>query len=219
MTTRRSIRTAFLTVFAIVALTATAILPAAAQTPAPAALKSVPLKIDVVLSRWQAEKKVSSLPFALYIVAPAVELGVVRPPQGPSGPMPPFASQSVRMGVDVPVGTSSRTNTNGQGQPSSSSTTTTSPEYRNVGTSIDGRVGQTDDGRFSIYISVQDTSIFTNDGPSSTQIRMADPMAFRTFTMSNTLTMRDGQTLPFAMASDKISGDIIKVDVTVTVLK
>jgi hypothetical protein len=88
-----------------------------------------------------------------------------------------------------------------------------------VGTSIDGRVSQTDDSRFSVFISVQDTSVFTNDGPATTQLRLADPMAFRTFTMNNTLTMRDGQTLPFAMASDKISGDVIKVDVTVTVLK
>jgi hypothetical protein len=121
------------------------------------------------------------------------------------------------MGVDVPVGTASRIST--AGQAAGSSTTTTGPDYRNVGTSIDGRVIQTDDGRFSVDIRVQDTSIFTNDGGSSSQIRMADPMAFRTFTMNNVLTIRDGQTLPFAMASDKISGDIIKVDVTVTVLK
>ena len=120
------------------------------------------------------------------------------------------------MGVDVPVGTVSRTS-NGQG--GSGSTTTTGPEYRNVGTSVDGRVSQPEDGRFSVFISVQDTSVFTNDGSSSTQIRMADPMAFRTFTMNNMLTMRDGQTLPFAMGTDKISGDVIKVDVTLTVLK
>ena len=204
------------TAVAIAALTGTAALQAAPQAPAEAApmKPAVSLKIDVVLSRWQAEKKVSSLPFSLFVVAPAftpMTNRSARDPQIPTG------RQSVRMGVDVPVGTSSRVSTSGQ--TAGSSTTTNTPEYRNVGTSIDGGASQTDDGRFAIDIRVQDTSIFTNDGANSTQIRLADPMAFRTFTMNNVLTMRDGQTLPFAMASDKISGDIIKVDVTVTVLK
>lgn len=206
MDIRRTIRTALATAFAVVALTTTT-KPQAAAFQAPAGTVTtkpgIPLKIDVVLSRWQAEKKLSSLPFALYMVAP---------PPGSN-----WANQSVRMGVDVPVGTVSRTSTSGQ--TAGSSTTTTGPDYRNVGTSIDGRASQPDDGRFSIFVSVQDTSIFTNDGSSSPQIRVADPMAFRTFTMNNVLTMRDGQTLPFAMASDKITGDIIKVDVTLTVLK
>jgi len=218
MDIRRIVGNTIVTAFAIVALMTTAAPQAAPQTPAaPATMKpAVPLKIDVVLSRWQADKKVSSLPFALYIVAPAFSPGPSRQPQG-SMPPQPFATQRVRMGVDVPVGTSSHVSTSGQA--AGSSTTTNTPEYRNVGTSIDGNVSQTDDGRFWVYVSVQDTSIFTNDGPASSQIRIADPMAFRTFTMNNMLTMRDGQALPFAMASDKISGDIIKVDVTVTVLK
>jgi len=227
MDLHRIVRPAFMMALAIAALTTVSILPAAAQAILPAGFQAppeaapmkpaVPLKIDVVLSRWQGEKKVSSLPFALYIVAPAFPVGLPRQPSGGGQTPPPFATQSVRMGVVVPIGTSSRVNTSGQA--TGSSTTTNTPEYRNVGTSIDGRVSQNDDGRFWVYVSVSDTSIFTNDGSASTQIHLADPMAFRTFTMNNMLSMRDGQTLPFAMASDKISGDILKVDVTVTVLK
>jgi hypothetical protein len=208
------------TVLAIVALTVIAKPQAAAgQTPAEAAppRPAVSVKLDVVLSRWQGEKKVSSLPFALYMVTPAVPAGMSQ--AGPTDPRR-WANQSVRMGVDVPVGTVTSTsggqNSNGS---STSSSTTTGPDYRNVGTQIDGRVMLLDDGRLSVSMNVKDTSIFTNDGSSPTQIKVADPMAFRTFTMNNVLTMRDGQTLPFAMATDKISGDILKVDVTVTVLK
>ena len=213
MDIRRTARTAVMTTLAIVGLVAVARPQAASQAPAePVVLKpAASVKLDVVLSRWQGEKKVSSLPFALYVMAPAVTQTPGRDVNRPSG------NQSLRMGVDVPIGTASRIST--AGQAAGSSTTTNTPEYRNVGTSIDGRVSQTDDGRFLVFIQVQDTSIFTNDAGSSSQIRIADPMAFRTFTMNNTLTLRDGQTLPFAMASDKISGDLIKVDVTVTVLK
>jgi hypothetical protein len=212
----RAIRTILVTAAAIAALASTPALQAAPQAPAEATpmKPAVSLKVDVVLSRWQGEKKVSSLPFSLFVVAPAFTPMTNRSTRD----LPiPTGRQSVRMGVDVPVGTSSRVSTSGQ--TAGSSTTTNTPEYRSVGTSIDGGASQTDDGRFSIFVSVQDTSIFTNDAANTTQIRLADPMAFRTFTMNNTLTMRDGQTLPFAMASDKISGDIIKVDVTLTVLK
>ena len=44
-------------------------------------------------------------------------------------------------------------------------------------------------------------------------------MAFRTFSMSNTQKMRDGQTQQFSLASDKITGEILRVDVTLTVVK
>jgi hypothetical protein len=217
MKIRKTIRIALATIISLVVVIAgTRPQAAALQTPAEAAPQKpgIPVRIDVVLSRSQAEKKVSSLPFALYMVAPAIVPGI--DPRDNRR----WSTQSVRMGVDVPVGTVARTNggqnTNGT---STNSTTTTGPDYRNVGTSIDGRLSQTDDGAFSVDIRVQDTSIFTNDGSSGTQIRLADPMAFRTFTMNNVLTMRNGQTLPFAMATDKITGETLKVDVTVTVLK
>ena len=105
MNVRTAIRTVLATALVVVAATTMATLQSAAQTPADTTppKPSVSLKIDVVLSRWQGEKKVSSLPFALYIVAPGW-----TPRGGASG------NQSVRMGVDVPIGTVSRTSTSGR---------------------------------------------------------------------------------------------------------
>jgi len=210
MQSRTFLRTAAATAFTVLAFTATVRPQGAAPQPERAGTAA---KIEVVLSRWQGEKKVSSLPFALYIVAPAPVPGMA--PQDNRR----WASQNLRMGVDVPIGTVSRTSgASVTAGTASNSTTTTTAQYKNVGTSIDGRLSQTKDGRFSVAITVEDTSMFSSDG-NTTQIRIADPMAFRTFTMNNTLTMRDGQTLPFAMATDKVTGDVLKVDVTLTVLK
>jgi hypothetical protein len=50
-------------------------------------------------------------------------------------------------------------------------------------------------------------------------LKLADPMAFRTFSFSNTLALRDGQTVQFATATDKITGEVLKVEVTITVMK
>jgi hypothetical protein len=44
-------------------------------------------------------------------------------------------------------------------------------------------------------------------------------MAFRSFTMTNSMLMRDGQTVQFATATDKVTGETIRVDVTLSVVK
>ena len=163
-----------------------------------------PLKVDVVVSRFQGDKKVGSLPFTLWVTAST--RGGVEP-------------TSLRMGVDVPVGTASQTRTSGVNSSNQTERTSSVPEYRYVGTQIDTWAVPTDDGRFTVNLRLTDSSVFTADQDGRAAIKSADVMAFRSFTTSNTLTMRDGQTLQFATATDKITGEIIKVDVTITVAK
>lgn len=163
--------------------------------------KVLPVKVDVVLSRFQGEKKVSSLPFTLW-----VNVG---------------NRESLRMGVDVPIGSVTSTRTNSSpNQTSSTASTSTQTEYRNVGTQIDCTVSPiVDDPRFWINLSIQDSSIYSADSEGRSAIKVSDLLAFRTFSMSNTLAMRDGQTLQYTMATDKISGEVLKVDVTINVVK
>jgi hypothetical protein len=174
--------------------------PQAAQTPKP----PTPLKVDVVLSRTQGEKKISSMPFTIWVNAGGVHQN--------TSILGSFVN--LRMGVDVPVGTVSATRPNTSG--GTTTTTTTEPNYRHVGTSIDCRAGVLDDGRFLIELRVQDSSIFDGDGRTTMKF---DPAAFRTFSMGNTLSMRDGQTLLFATATDKITGEVMRVDVTIATAK
>ena len=186
--------------------------PALAQQPEarpvpPPALPTIPVKVDVTLARYQGEKKVSSLPFSLYASAGPSMRGQV----------------SMRMGIDVPVGTSTTTETrtvptSSNGATNATGATSTRVEYRNIGTNIDTYVTRTDELRFSVYVNVNDSSIYTADGDSK-NLKTADAAAFRTFSTSNTVTLRDGQTVQFGMGTDKVSGEVLKIEVTLTVIK
>lgn len=165
-----------------------------------------PTKVDVVITRLQGEKKVASLPFTVFVTSDSE-----------------FGGTFLRMGVDVPIGTTAVTTGRETPVGSRGSTTTsetsTKVEYRHVGTSIDCSAQRMDDGRFRVHLSVQDSSVFTADVEGRAALKAADPMAFRTFSMQNRLMLRDGQSQQFTMATDKISGETLRVDVTLTVLK
>ena len=168
-----------------------------AQQNAAPARPVVPVKVDVVLSRYQGDKRSSSLPFSM-IVNMNEQNG--------------WPQTSVRMGVDVPIGTVTSTSSNGN-------VTTTRPEYRSIGTNIDCRGNTTDDGRFKLQLSITDSSIYTPDQDTRAIMRTTDPTAFRSFSTTNNLTLKDGQTMQFSMATDKISGEVLKVEVTVAAIK
>lgn len=186
--------------------------------PAPAPRPVIPVKVDVALSRWQSDKQISSLPFALW-----VQLGAANNPS--------FGNASLRVGIDVPIGTTTETRSNAnQGQ--SGGASTTRPEYKNIGTSIDCNVTDMQEGRYLVFVNLVDSSIFSPDADRSAALaakglapsrpavpKVTDPSAFRTFSFSNRLSMRDGQTLEFATATDKITGEVLKVTVTITLAK
>jgi hypothetical protein len=173
---------------------------------APQARPSVPLKVDVVFSRFQGDKRLASLPYTMWVNAVDQR----------------FTGQqmtTLRMGVDVPVGTVSQTRGPGTSTNNPVTTTTTGPDFRHVGTSIDCWAYLAEDGRYTVGVRLTDSSIFTGDPQNQTAMRLADPMAFRSFSTSNSITMRDGQTTQFAAATDKVTGEIVKVDVTINSVK
>ena len=171
----------------------------------PAAQPTVPVQVDVVLTRWQGEKRTSSMPFVL--IANASSRG---------------GSTSIRMGVDVPVGTSTSnvTQTTGaQGSnPRATNTARVATEFRNVGTDIDAQVTRLDATNYSVGLNIRDSSIFTSDQTKMPNT-LVDPTAFRTFSASNNLNMTDGQTRLFGVATDKITGETMRIEVKLTVLK
>jgi hypothetical protein len=175
-------------VIAAMFVTGGSVLAQSPQLPRPV----FPVKVDVVISRFQGEKKTGSLPYSMLINTNAQRT-------------------SLRMGVDVPAGTTTTTR---------EGVTTTQPTYQNVGTNIDCSVTTIGDGKFDVYVNVVDRSIFTGDpGDARPVTRSADPAAFRQFSISNYLSMKDGQTVQFTMATDKITGETLKIDVVLTVIK
>ena len=168
--------------------------PAPTPTPPP-----VPVKVEVVLSRFQGEKKISSRPFVLMPTADTRGGGYT----------------TLRVGVDVPVGVTTTTRPAENGR---EGVTTTQPSYQKVGTNIDCRATPLGEGRFSVMVSVTDSSIFNPDSPASMG-KPSENAAFRTFQASNTLTMRDGQTMLLTTATDAVTGDLLKIEVTFSVVK
>jgi hypothetical protein len=179
-------------VFALALLGGTGIAGAQDKTPDPAAhAATVPLKVQVVISRYEGEKKISSLPYLLSVNA--------------------GRNASLRMGTRVPVASTSYTPiaTGGAGV-----NPLTSFQYQDVGTNIDCGTGPLEDGRFRVELSIEDSSL---DEPSRSA--PSDRPALRSFRATNSLVLKDGQTAQFTTAVDKVSGVVTKVDVLLTVVK
>jgi hypothetical protein len=163
--------------------------PAAAQEkPAAAQMVSVPLRVTVVISRLQGEKKVSNLPFTL-----TLNTG---------------ERTSLRMGADVPVPQATM----------KENTVLSSYSYRPVGTNIDcSAAPMLDDGRVRLSLTVSDSQVSIEDRPDAGSMRGLP--RFQNFTSTATLLLRDGQTMQYTAATDKVTGEVVRVEVALNVVK
>lgn len=147
-----------------------------------------PLKIQVTISRYQGDRRISSLPYMLSINSND------------------RSSSSLRIGAQVPVTTAA------------GETKTTSSQY--LGTSIDCSARTIDDGRYRLSVSIDDSSIDSDEPSGSTSLpRDGRALAIRSFRLSNSVVLRDGQSTQFTTALDRLSGETVKVDVALTVVK
>jgi hypothetical protein len=150
-----------------------------------------PLSVRIVISQYQGEKKISSMPYVLSVNSNDLSKASVR--MGARVPVPSIAF-GAQMPDDVKVAVPF--------------------QYQEVGTNIDCDSRTLDDGRYRLTIAVDDSSIYPADlSPKGT------PQAFRQFRLSNTVVLKDGQTTQFTAVADKLTGDTVRIDVTLTVLK
>lgn len=174
-------------------IAALVVLAATAAPPIAAAQERtlVPLKIDLVVSRVDGTKKVASLPYTLYVTANDQQL----------------RNTSLRVGSQVPI---ANTRVAGKDDPPPPAYA-----YRDIGMHIDASASTTADGRFNVRVVLNDTSLH---GDAKEALRANLPL-FRSFSASFSLMLRDGQTATYTSATDPLSGETVKVDVTVNVLK
>ena len=169
----------------------------------------IPLDVQVVVSRYQGEKRTSNAPYSVMVnaVHPARPARDAQPAQ-------------LRMGAQIPLPAMAEPKT-ADGKPLSSVTGVVGGgpvEYKEIGTSIDASAKNLGDGSFELAISVQDTSVYL--GPASDQPTVVSGVpVLRTFKSSNHLVLKDGQTKQFTLAADRISGETLRVDVTLKVMK
>jgi hypothetical protein len=175
----------------------------------PAAEVIVPAKLQIVLTEYDGTKKVSSMPYSMPLVL------ATRSSQW----------STLRMGVRVPVNTTT------------SKTGENSLTYVDVGTNID--VSDIDyrlnnvvapPGRFSVEIKIDRSSLYVpsrdkdghidggKDWTSGEPPPGNEPM-IRQFRGDVTLLLRDGQESEATVATDPLTGRVLKVEATLNVLK
>jgi hypothetical protein len=169
----------------------------------------VPAKLQIVLTEYDGTKKISSMPYSISLIL------TDRSPQ----------SSSLRMGVRVPVNTTS------------SKTGESSLTYVDVGTNIDvgnieyrmkhdfasdGRIGvELKIDRSSLYVPSRDKDGHIDGGKDWTTGEPPpgnEPM-IRQFRGDVTLFLRDGQQSEATVATDPLTGRVLKVEAALTVLK
>jgi hypothetical protein len=174
----------------LAAAIAAAAIPAHAQdrtAPTPV----TPLKVQIVLSRYDGEKKLESMPYTLLVNAGDRDNRV-----------------TLRMGVSLPV-----TGVGANGPTVS---------VHDIGTNMDCTVSPADAGRFRVSLAVNHSSVFETDQKhlQATIPRPGDnAQIIRSFTSSFSLLLRDHETGQSIAATDPVTGEVMRIDVTVTVVK
>ena len=85
--------------------------------------------------------------------------------------------------------------------------------YQDVGTNIDCSATSLDENRFKVDVSISDSSVMerrAGDGGIPT---------LRSLFTNNSVVLKDGQSAQFTAAADKMTGEVVKVDVTLSVDK
>jgi len=165
---------------------------------------STPVKVQIIFAEFESEKKVKSLPYTLYINAPDA-------PEWKSGGGSSFVK--LRVGSRVPVYTGG---------------TTGNMTYLDVGTNIDARAAYTGQGRLSLYLKIERSWV---EGGVSVPVAKSDGSAaetfgghfqepiIRAFQSEFDLKLREGQPVESTVATDPISGKVLKLDVSFTIVK
>ena len=151
---------------------------------------AIPLKVQVVLSRYEGERKLASMLYTLLVTAGERDNRV-----------------TLRLGVALPVTAAGK-------DPAVS--------VYDVGTNMDCTATLGDAGRFKINLAVNHTSVLESD-QKQLQAALPRPGAtaqlIRSFTSSFSLNLKDGETGQSIAATDPVTGEMMKIDVTVHVVK
>jgi hypothetical protein len=144
----------------------------------------IPVDVEVVISRYQGDKKISSLPYFL-----AVNAGErSQPTKLRMGANVPLAIDDVHAGRRSEISHSLLYN------------------YRDIGTNIDVSARPLADGRFVVVVNVGERSV-VQPPENCNNVASCAPV-IRNFEAENNLVLRDGQTRQFTAAADRVTGKL-----------
>lgn len=154
----------------------------------------IPLKLQIVYARYLGEKKLSSVPYMLSVNADE------RPTR-------------LRMGIEVPIQVATKDNV-------------VQFQYKNVGNNLDCSAQGLDLGdRFRVNCTFEQSSVYSAEGDKRGagsaigDVQLGNMPLFRNFRSEANVVLRDGQTAQYTVATDPVSGEVLKIDVTLNVVK
>jgi hypothetical protein len=164
-------------------------------------VRTTPVKVQIVFTEFEGDKKIKSLPYTLYINAPDA------PEWKSSSPV------KLRVGSRVPIYTGG---------------TALNMTYLDVGTNIDARSAYPGEGRLLLQMKIErswveggvSVPVAKSDGstPESSSGHFQEPI-IRQFVSELDLKLREGQSVESTMATDPTSGKVLKIDVSFTIVK
>jgi hypothetical protein len=152
-----------------------------------------PLKVQLVVSKQLGDKKVSSLSYSF-----------------PCNATDPKFSLNLGVEVPVPVRKGDKVEF----------------LYRSVGSNIECEASALPESRFNLHLAFEHSSLYgvgakaTSAAQEQTlESRIDNPTLFRTAKSLFNAVLRDGQTTQSVVAADPLTGEIVTIDVTLTVVK
>src|SRR6266850_6535424 len=151
---------------------------------------SVPLKVQIVFTEFDGDKKISSMPYSFTVIADE-KLGG-------------YYTTVLRTGIRVPI------ETDGKDQKTT---------YLDIGSNIDCGIKSEDDGRFHLYLIFDRSALYPNKSAEGERL-VANPggqPVVRQFRTDENLILKDGQTSENLVSTDPLNGHTLRVSVTINV--
>ena len=153
---------------------------------------TIPVKVQVVFSEYDGEKKISSMPYSFTAITNENFGG--------------YYNTSLRTGVRVPV------KAGGAEQKTS---------YMDVGSNIDCGIRTTDDDHYHLYMIFERSALYPNSGAQAEKTQPSRPDApplVRQFKASINMILKDGQTSE-TVSTDPLNGHSLRISATINVMK
>jgi hypothetical protein len=153
-------------------------------------------RVQVIFTEYEGQKKVQSLPYTLLVRVGA---------NGKDGPL-----SKIRMGSRVPIATG-----------------TTQFQYVDVGTDVDCAATMTNDGRYQLSLRMErswpefEGSSEPKSLPATSEARVGGVQqpVIRQFRSDNSIILREGQTVETNLATDPVTGKVVKIEVSLSLVK
>ncbi len=150
----------------------------------------IPIKVQIVISEYAADKKISSMPYSLVSLADDKSWANYN--------------TSVRTGVRIPIETDGKDQKN---------------TYLDVGMNIDCGVKTEDDGRYFLHLVLERSSLHPNKSTEGERLVVSSLPLISQFKTNDYLILKDGQTLENLLSTDPLTGHTLHVSVTINVQK